>query len=98
MPEPSHLGRPRKTDLRTVVNAILYILATGCQWRALPKDFPPPSTVQYYFYDWRDRRIWSRINLALVQRARVAAGRKPAPTAGIIDSQSAPTTESGGPR
>jgi putative transposase len=49
MPEPSRLGRPRVVDLRAVVNAILYILATGCQWRALPKDFPPRATVQGYF-------------------------------------------------
>ena len=56
MPERCHLGRPREVDLRAVVNAILYILATGCQWRALPKDFPPRSTVQDYFYRWRDRR------------------------------------------
>src|SRR6267142_555487 len=73
MPSPRRVGRPRTVDLRAVVNAILYILATGCQWRALPKDFPPRSTVQYYFYLWRDQRIWRRINLALVRRARPAA-------------------------
>ena len=54
MPEPNRIGRPRKTDLRGVVNAILYIAAAGCQWRMLPKDFPPYSTVQGYFYRWRD--------------------------------------------
>jgi transposase len=63
--------------LREVVNAILYIMATGCQWRALPKNFPPHTSVQYYFYLWRDQRIWSRINFALVQRARLAC-RRPA--------------------
>ena len=68
LPARCCVGRPREVDLRAVVNAILYILATGCQWRALPKDFPPRSTVQYYFYRWRDRRIWQRINLALVRR------------------------------
>jgi len=98
LPAPRHLGRPREVDLREVMNAILYILATGCQWRTLPKDFPPRSTVQYYFYDWRDRRIWQRINLALVRRARAALGRNVVPSAGVIDSQSAKTTESGGPR
>ena len=53
LPPSCRLGRPREVDLRTVVNAILYILMTGCQWRTLPKDFPPRSTVQYYFYLWR---------------------------------------------
>ena len=94
---PSWVGRPREVDLRAVVNAILYIAATGCQWRALPKDCPPRSTVQYYFYGWRNGRIWQRINSVLVRRAREAAGRKAVPSAGVIDSQSAKTTESGGP-
>lgn len=98
MPELSPLGRPRKVDLRTVVNAILYILATGCQWRALPKDFPPRATVQSYFYRWRDDRTWHWINEALVKLARQSVGRNITASAGIIDSQSAPTTESGGPR
>jgi putative transposase len=98
LPAPCRVGRPREVDLRAVVNAILYVLATGCQWRALPKDFPPRSTVQYYFYLWRDQRIWRRINLALVRRARLALGREAIPSAGVIDSQSAKTTESGGPR
>jgi len=92
------LGRPRTHDLRSVVEAILYVLATGCQWRALPKEFPPRSTVQGYFYGWRDDGTWHYVNAELVARARQRKGRKVAPSAGIIDSQSAPTTESGGPR
>ena len=54
LPPPRRQGRPRTTDLREVMNAILYMVSAGCQWRMLPKDFPPPSTVQRYFYDWRD--------------------------------------------
>jgi len=98
MPPHRHRGRPREVDLREVVQAILYILSTGCQWRALPREFPPYSTVQGYFYTWRDTGRWHRIVRALVRQARRKLGRKPTPTAAVIDSQSASTTQAGGPR
>jgi putative transposase len=97
LPPRRRLGRPRRTDLRRVIEAILYVLSTGCQWRALPGNFPPRATVQGYFYAWRDAGVWRKIVTVLVRRARRALGRGPTPTAAIIDSQSA-ATQNGGPR
>ena len=98
MPAPHKVGRPRKWRMREIWNAIQYIAAAGCQWAMLPKDFPPFTTVQHYFYGLRDSGIFDIINETLVMSARLLAGRAAGPTAGVIDSQSVKTTESGGPR
>src|SRR5918993_1242383 len=95
LPAPSTRGRPRTTDLREVVDAIFYLAQSGCQWRLLPKDFPAFTTVQGYFYRWRDDGTWQTINHHLLMQAREAAGREASPTAGVIDSQSVKTA--GGP-
>ena len=78
------VGRPRTTDLREVVNAILYVLRSGCPWRMLPKDFPPRSTVQRYFYAWRDDGTWAGINHHLLMAVRDDAGRRTGLSAGRL--------------
>ena len=96
LPAPRRLGRPPKWPMREIVNALMYLAAAGCAWRLLPKDFPPFSTVQKYFYRWRDDGVLEIISHKLVAAAREREGREAQPTAGVIDSQSVKTTESGG--
>jgi transposase len=93
LPGRNRLGRPRKVELLRVWNAIQYLAAAGCAWSLLPSDFPPVSTVRYYFYRWRDDGLLAEINRHLVAAARLAAGRDVQPTAGVIDSQSVKTSE-----
>lgn len=91
-------GHPQVLELRRIVEAVFYLLRTGCQWRALPRDFPSWPSVYYHYAKWRNRGTWERINASLRERHRLAQGRTAQPTAAIIDSRSARTTEAGGPR
>jgi transposase len=86
----------RRVSRRDVMNAILYVLTTGCQWRQLPKDFPPKSTVHDYFVDWHGDRTLARIYQALYVECRKQAGKQPSPTLAIVDSQSVKSAEKGG--
>lgn len=92
------LGRPVSHPRRTMLNAILYLLWSGCPWRALPHEFPPRSTVQSLFYRWRDDGTWVWISSRLVALGRVSQGRAAVPHAGVIDSSSVRTSENAGPR
>lgn len=98
LPRPHVRGRKRQVKLREIVNAIFYVLRTGCQWDYLPHDFPPHDTVYGYFRDWKNDGTWGRVNERLRGKVRQAAGKEVEPSAGVIDSQSAKTMESAGPR
>ena len=89
-------GCPRKTDMRALINGILYVNRSGCSWRMLPKDFPPWSTVHWYYRQFRLTGVWDRIHEVLRDRVRKQLGRRVSPSAAIIDSQSVKTAEKGG--
>ena len=97
IPPAKRGGRKRTVDVRAVLDGIFYVLATGCQWRALPKDLPPKSTVHDYLIAWSCDGTLDRIHHALYVACRKQAGREASPTAAIIDSQSVKSAEKGGP-
>jgi transposase len=96
IPPAKRGGNKRTVDIREVVNGLMYILSTGCQWRALPKDLPPKSTVHDYFDRWRYDRTLDRIHHALYVKCREQMARETSPTAAVIDSQSVKSAEKGG--
>jgi len=97
LPKQSGPGRPRTRDLRDILNAIFYVLRSGCAWRMLPRDFPPFQTVYYYLRKWRRDGTWEKIHEALRDRLRAQEGREVSPSAAILDSQTVKTTEKGAP-
>lgn len=96
IPAAKHGGRKRSVDVREVVNGLMYVLSTGCQWRAVPKDLPPRSTLFDYFDLWTYDGTLERIHHVLYVKCREAMGRDASPTAGVIDSQSVKSAEKGG--
>jgi len=98
IPPAKRGGNKRTVNVREVVNGIMYVLGTGCQWRAIPKDLPPKSTVYDYFDRWRYDRTLDRIHHALYVKCREQMDREASPTAAVIDSQSVKSAEKGGAR
>ena len=98
IPRAKRGGNKRTVDVREVVNGLMYVLGTGCQWRAIPKDLPPRSTVNFYFCRWQHDGTLGRLHHALYVLCREQAGRDASPTAAIVDSQSVKGAEKGGAR
>ena len=96
LPAPKRRGRPRLHSPREILDAVFYVLKSGCQWRMLPREFPPWKTVFHYFRKWRMDGTWEEMNRALRRRLREKLGREPEPSAGIVDAQSVKTTGVGG--
>jgi putative transposase len=96
LPGPKGRGRPKIHDSRAILDAVFYVLKSGCPWRLLPKDFPPWKSVYDWFRKWRIDGTWERLNAALREVVSTRSGRNPQPSAGIVDSQSAKTTGVGG--
>lgn len=96
IPPPKSGGRPRQTSMREIMNAVFYVVKSGCDWRMLPHDFPQWDLVYHYFRAWKQDGTWKKIHDALRGKLRKKLGKKEQPTAGIIDAQSVKTAEKGG--